>query len=213
MPFMSYQASVDDAMRTAGRLVKEGRAQAVKLEGGAPVIETIKRLADAGFAVMGHLGLTPQSVNGMGGYRPQGRAKSDADQMIADALAIQDAGAFSVVLELIPADLAKTITDRLEIPTIGIGAGLECDGQVQVFHDILGMSLDFTPRHAKKYAEVGQTIADALSQYAVNVKNRRFPTEEQTVRIRKADEDGGKTAELKVSDGGLAGKKPKQRQL
>jgi 3-methyl-2-oxobutanoate hydroxymethyltransferase len=202
MPFMSYQASVEDAMHSAGRLVKEGGAQAVKLEGGAPVIETIKRLTDAGFAVMGHLGLTPQSVNGMGGYGVQGRSKSDAQRMSDDALAIQGAGAFSVVLELIPADLAQTITGRLEIPTIGIGAGLECDGQVQVFHDILGLSLDFTPRHAKKYAQVGQAIADALGQYADDVKNRRFPTEAQMVRVRKADKDAGKTTEMRVSGGG-----------
>ena len=198
MPFMSYQASVEDAMRTAGRLVKEGGAQAVKLEGGAPVIETVRRLTEAGFAVMGHLGLTPQSVNHMGGYRVQGRADDDAARMIEDALAIESAGAFSVVLELVPATLALAITEQLDIPTIGIGAGINCDGQVQVLHDILGLSLDFTPRHAKKYAEAGQVIIDALSRYADEVRSGEFPGEAQTPRERPK---AGEVTELNLADG------------
>ncbi len=198
MPFMSYQASVEDAMRTAGRLVKEGGAQAVKLEGGAPVIETVRRLTEAGFAVMGHLGLTPQSVNHMGGYRVQGRADDDAARMIEDALAIESAGAFSVVLELVPSTLALAITEQLDIPTIGIGAGINCDGQVQVLHDILGLSLDFTPRHAKKYAEAGQVIIDALSRYADEVRSGAFPGEAQTPRERPK---AGEVTELNLADG------------
>lgn len=204
MPFMSYQASVEDAMRTAGRLVKEGGAQAVKLEGGAPVVETVRRLTGAGFAVMGHLGLTPQSVHHMGGYRVQGRAEDAASGMIADAQSLEEAGAFAIVLELVPSTLAQAITERLEIPTIGIGAGVECDGQVQVLHDILGLSLDFTPRHAKKYAEVGQVIVDALCRYVDEVESRDFPGEAQTPRERANSPAGAPVSvvtEMNIADG------------
>ncbi len=204
MPFMSYQASKEDALRTAGRLLKEGGAQAVKLEGGAPVIETVRAITDAGIACMGHLGLTPQSVNQLGGYRVQGRDEDDARQMIQDALALQDAGAFSVVLELVPTELAAEITEALDIPTIGIGAGPECDGQVQVFHDIMGLSLDFTPRHARKYAQVGDVIIDALGRYMDDVEKGEFPTEAESVRPSPSNgrpQSKGNVTELDVASG------------
>ena len=200
MPFMSYQASTADALRTAGRLIKEGSAQAVKLEGGAPIIESVRAITDAGIACMGHLGLTPQSVNQLGGYRVQGRDEEGARQIVQDALALQDAGTFSVVLELVPTELAAEITEALDIPTIGIGAGPECDGQVQVFHDIMGLSLDFTPRHAKKYARVGDVIIDALGRYMDEVEKGEFPTDAESVRSSHR-QTSGKVTELDVATG------------
>ena len=200
MPFMSYQASTADALRTAGRLIKEGSAQAVKLEGGAPIIESVRAITDAGIACMGHLGLTPQSVNQLGGYRVQGRDEEGARQIVQDALALQDAGTFSVVLELVPTELAAEITEALDIPTIGIGAGPECDGQVQVFHDIMGLSLDFTPRHAKKYAQVGDVIIDALGRYMGEVEKGEFPTDADSVRSSHR-QTSGKVTELDVATG------------
>jgi 3-methyl-2-oxobutanoate hydroxymethyltransferase len=180
MPFMSYQASVEDALRNAGRLLKEGGAQAVKVEGGAPVVETVRAFDAAGIAVMGHLGLTPQSVHKLGGYAVQAKAAAEAKQLVDDALGLEAAGVFAIVLELIPAELAEVVTQRLSIPTIGIGSGLPCDGEVQVWHDVLGLSLDFNPRHAAKFCEAGQVIVDALSRYATDVRENRFPTEAQT---------------------------------
>ena len=200
MPFMSYQASTADALRTAGRLIKEGSAQAVKLEGGAPIIKSVRAITDAGIACMGHLGLTPQSVNQLGGYRVQGRDEDGARQIVQDALALQDAGTFSVVLELVPTELAAEITEALDIPTIGIGAGPECDGQVQVFHDIMGLSLDFTPRHAKKYARVGDVIIDALGRYMNEVEKGEFPTDAESVRSSHRQTSGTVT-ELDVATG------------
>ena len=200
MPFMSYQASTTDALRTAGRLIKEGGAQSVKIEGGAPIIESVRAITDAGIACMGHLGLTPQSVNQLGGYRVQGRDEAGARQIIQDALALQDAGAFSVVLELVPTELASEITEMLDIPTIGIGAGPECDGQVQVFHDIMGLSLDFIPRHAKKYARIGDVIIDALGRYVDEVEKREFPTDAESVRS-SSPQTSGKVTELDVASG------------
>lgn len=192
MPFMSYQASTADALRNAGRLLKEGGAQAVKLEGGAVVVDTVKAMVAAGIAVMGHLGLTPQSVHQLGGYGVQGRTVEAARTLIEEARALEKAGAFAIVLELVPAELAREVTDALDIPTIGIGAGPGCDGQVQVWHDLLGLSLDFTPRHASKYAEVGTTMLDALERWAEDVRQGRFPTEAQTSHVREPLDIGSK---------------------
>ncbi|MEX2465955.1 MAG: 3-methyl-2-oxobutanoate hydroxymethyltransferase [Gemmatimonadota bacterium] len=192
MPFMSYQASTADALRNAGRLLKEGGAQAVKVEGGSAVVETVSALVGAGVAVMGHLGLTPQSVHQLGGYGIQGRTAEAARKLLDDARALEKAGAFALVLELVPAELAQEVTDTLNIPTIGIGAGGGCDGQVQVWHDLLGLSLDFVPRHASKYAEIGTTILEALERWSADVRERRFPTEAQTSHVREAIDLGSK---------------------
>jgi 3-methyl-2-oxobutanoate hydroxymethyltransferase len=176
MPFMTYKASVEQAMNNAARLMQESGVSAVKVEGGKYIAPTIDRLVEAGIPVMAHIGLTPQSVNQFGGFRVQGKDKDTAEQLLCDAQAVQDAGAFALVLELVPAQLAQEITTRLQIPTIGIGAGPHCSGQVQVFHDILGLFPSFGPRHAKKYAEAGQVIQDAISQYVAEVKDKQFPT-------------------------------------
>ncbi|MDO8616312.1 MAG: 3-methyl-2-oxobutanoate hydroxymethyltransferase [Dehalococcoidia bacterium] len=180
MPFMSYQASPADALRNAGRLLKEGGAQSVKLEGGARVAETVRMMVEAGIPVMGHVGLTPQSVNQFGGYKVQGKTPAAAVRLLSDAMALQEAGAYAIVLETIPAQVAETITGKLSIPTIGIGAGPGCDGQVQVFHDLLGLFTDFTPRHARRYAEVGETIINAVRNYAFDVQEGRFPTDKES---------------------------------
>ncbi len=174
MPFMTYQPSAEDAMRNAGRLLQEGGAQAVKLEGGRAIAPTVQRLTDAGVPVMGHVGLLPQSVHQTGGYRPQGRTAEQARALLDDALALQDAGAFAVVIESVPADVAAEVTRRLAVPTIGIGAGAGCDGQIQVLHDILGLS-GRTPRHAKRYADLDAAILAALQAYRDDVTARRFP--------------------------------------
>lgn len=176
MPFMTYKVSVEQAMTNCARMMQEAGVSAVKVEGGASIAPTIARLVDAGIPVMAHIGLTPQSVNQFGGFRVQGREEDSARKLLHDAEAIQEAGAFAVVLELVTAPLAKMITEHLHIPTIGIGAGLDCDGQVQVFHDILGLHPSFGPRHAKKYAEVGTTIQNAIEQYVQEVDRRQFPT-------------------------------------
>ena len=178
MPFMSYQVGVEDALRNAGRMLQEGGAQAVKLEGGRRSAETVRRLVETGIPVMGHLGLTPQSVHQMSGYRVQGRSIDAAKRLVEDALELEAAGAFSIVLESVPAPLARYVTQRLSIPTIGIGAGPDCDGQVQVLHDILGLTAGFVPKHAKQYARLGLIIADALRAYTHEVQGRSFPGEE-----------------------------------
>jgi 3-methyl-2-oxobutanoate hydroxymethyltransferase len=180
MPFLSYQIDAETALRNAARLIQEGGAQAVKLEGGKTVAPIVRRLADAGLAVMGHIGLTPQHVNQLGGYRVQGKSEITANQILEDALALQDAGAFAVVLELIPVELAKKITEALDIPTIVIGACVHCDGQVQVFHDMLGLDPDFRPRHSGKYADLASIIRDALEQYSDDVRDGAFPTDAQS---------------------------------
>jgi 3-methyl-2-oxobutanoate hydroxymethyltransferase len=180
MPFMSYQASREDALRNAGRLLKEGGAQSVKLEGGVQVADTVRFIVDAGIPVMGHIGLTPQSINQLGGYRVQGKTRATAVRLIDDAEALERAGAYAVVLECVPAPLARTITERLTIPTIGIGAGPDCDGQVQVFHDLLGLFDGFVPKHAKRYAELGPQITEAVHAYAKEVRERRFPTKKES---------------------------------
>lgn len=195
MPFMSYQASLSDALRNAGRLLKEGGAQAVKLEGGASMVETVRSLVGSGVAVMGHLGLTPQSVHQLGGYGVQARTAAAARTLLDDARALEEAGAFALVLELVPAELAAEVTAELSIPTIGIGAGGACDGQVQVWHDLLGLSMDFTPRHAKRYAEVGTVIQEALERWADDVRGRRFPTDQQTSHLTEGIDLGTKTLE------------------
>jgi 3-methyl-2-oxobutanoate hydroxymethyltransferase len=184
MPFMSYQTSREDALRNAGRLLKEGGAQSVKLEGGVHVAETVRFIVNAGIPVMGHIGLTPQSINQLGGYKVQGKTPAAAVRLINDAEALEQACAYAIVLECVPAQLAGTITERLAIPTIGIGAGPDCDGQVQVFHDLLGLFEHFVPKHAKRYATLGPQITEAVRAYAEEVRERRFPTEHESFLAR-----------------------------
>ncbi len=181
MPFMSYQASVEDAVRNAGRFVKEGGACAIKLEGGTPYTAQIRAIIDAGIPVMGHVGLLPQSYNLSSGYRIQGKSKHEADKIIEDAEAVQESGAFAVVFEGVPGDLAERITKLLDIPTIGIGAGPFCDGQIQVYHDILGLYGDFSPKHAKRYGNFGVEIQKKLAEYKNEVEGKTFPTKEHFI--------------------------------
>ena len=181
MPFMSYQASVEDAVRNAGRFVKEGGACAIKLEGGTPYTAQIRAIIDTGIPVMGHVGLLPQSYNLSSGYRIQGKSKLEAKKIIEDAAAVQESGAFAVVLEGIPANLAERITKLLDIPTIGIGAGPFCDGQIQVYHDILGLYGDFSPKHAKRYGNIGVEIQKKLAEYKNEVEGKTFPTKEHFI--------------------------------
>lgn len=187
LPFLSYQVSVADAVANAGRLIKEGGAEAVKLEGGIAVAETIRALSMVDIPVMGHIGLTPQSVHRMGGHKVQGRRRGgkagDRERVIDDALAVEDAGAFAVVLEGIPIDLAAEITEQLSIPTIGIGAGPHCDGQILVLHDVLGLCEQFTPRFAKRYAELWTAAGAAVAAYVAEVRNHQFPTEAHSFHV------------------------------
>jgi len=185
MPFMSYKVSVEQALTNGARLMQETGVGAIKLEGGEYIAPTIARLVQAGIPVMAHIGLTPQSVRELGGYRVQGKDTRAAEQILRDAQAVQDAGAFAVVLELIGAQLAELVTRRLDIPTIGIGAGPHCDGQVQVIQDILGLYPSFGPRHAKKYADVGAIIQQAVGQYVAEVKARQFPTVENSFTMNE----------------------------
>ncbi len=180
LPFMSYQASDDDAVRNAGRLIAEGGAQAVKLEGGGRVLSAVRRMVDAGIPVMGHLGLTPQSVNAFGGFKVQGRGDEAAEKLVEDALRLQDAGAFALVIETIPAELAKRVTDALTIPTIGIGAGIDCDGQVLVCYDMLGLFEGFMPKFVKRYASLAEAAREATKRYVEEVKAGTFPSEEHS---------------------------------
>ncbi len=180
MPFMSFQAGPQDALRNAGRMLKEGGAQSVKLEGGRRVADTISLLVSSGIPVMGHIGLTPQSVNQFGGYKVQGKTPAAAVKLINDAVALEQAGAYAVVLETIPAQLGEVITQKVSVPTIGIGAGPHCDGQVQVFHDLLGLFEEFVPRHAKRYAQLGEVIKEAVGRYASEVQEGAFPTEKES---------------------------------
>ncbi len=181
MPFGSYQVSPEEAVRSAIRLVKEGGAQAVKLEGGRSMRETIARITAAEIPVMGHVGLTPQAIHRMGGYRVQGRGEAGRERILADARAVEAAGAFAVVLEGMPAELAREISGLLQIPTIGIGAGVHCDGQVLVMHDLLGMS-DWTPSFAKPYANLGALAGQAARRFAEEVADQKFPDEEHSYR-------------------------------
>jgi 3-methyl-2-oxobutanoate hydroxymethyltransferase len=181
MPFLSYQVSTEQALRNAGRLLQEGGAQGVKLEGGKQTVGITARLVDAGIPVMGHLGLTPQSVHQLGGYRAQGRTLAEAEELQSDALALERAGAFAIVLESIPATLAEQITASLSIPTIGIGAGVHCDGQIQVLHDILGLNPNPEhPRHAKAYGDLGNDLRNAVNAYVQDVESGAFPTREHS---------------------------------
>lgn len=185
MPFMSYQTSTYDAVVNAGRLIKEGRAHAVKLEGGVEVFNQIQSIVNSSIPVMGHIGLTPQSVNAFGGFKVQGRDELAAKKLIEDALAVEDAGAFAVVLEGVPSKLASLITKKLTIPTIGIGAGVSCDGQVLVYQDMLGMFSDFTPKFVKKYENIGEKMKNAFSNYIDEVKTEVFPSEEHSFKINE----------------------------
>jgi 3-methyl-2-oxobutanoate hydroxymethyltransferase len=186
MPFMSYQVSPAQALENAGRLVREGRAQSVKLEGGQRSAPAIRAIVEAGIPVVGHVGLTPQSVHAIGGFRVQGRDQATADRILADAIAVQEAGAFAVVLEMVPEDVASHVTASLEVPTIGIGAGAGCDGQVLVCNDLLGMDLSFRPRFVKRYAELEGAIVEAMRGYADDVRSGAFPGPENSFRRRSA---------------------------
>ncbi len=182
MPFISYQTCVPDAVRNAGRLLQEGWAQAVKLEGGQRVIEQVKAIVKADIPVMGHLGLTPQSVHAFGGFKVQAKGEEAARMLKENALLLQDAGAFSIVLECVPAAVAKDVTEALSIPTIGIGAGVDCDGQVLVIQDLLGMSREFKPKFVKRYTDLFEIIKGAVNTYAKEVKERTFPDEEHSFK-------------------------------
>lgn len=186
LPFMAYQVDANEAMRNAGRLMQEGGAHTVKMEGGVAIAATVRRIVDAGVPVMGHIGLTPQSVNALGGYRVQGRTRETAKRLLDDALALQDSGAYAVVLECVPSPLARVITERLRIPTIGIGAGPDCDGQVQVFHDMLGLFPDFVPRHARQYATLAQDVTAAFKRYSEDVRSGDFPAESESFTMNEA---------------------------
>lgn len=183
MPFMSYQTSVYDAVVNAGRLMKEARANAVKLEGGAEVCPQIEAIVSAGIPVVAHLGLTPQSINAFGGFKVQGKSEAAAQKLLDDARAVQAAGAFSVVLECVPAKLAKKVTQELSIPTIGIGAGPDCDGQVLVYQDMLGMFSDFTPKFVKKYADLGSLMRQAFESYHSELQSGEFPSQQHCYAI------------------------------
>lgn len=182
MPFLSFQVSKEQALRNAGRFLQEAGAEAIKLEGGVPMGDTIAAIVNAGIPVMGHVGLTPQSVHRFGGYKIQGREKRQHEMIIRDALAIQEAGAFAIVLEGVPAGLAKEITERVTIPTIGIGAGIHCDGQVLVVHDMLGLFDDFTPKFVKRYADIKSAMTAAVKDFIDEVRERRFPGEEHSFK-------------------------------
>ncbi|MGE9874435.1 3-methyl-2-oxobutanoate hydroxymethyltransferase [Hornefia butyriciproducens] len=187
MPFMSYQLSVEQGLMNAGRLMKEARGQAVKLEGGARVCPQIRAMTDAGIPVMAHLGLTPQSVNAFGGHRVQGKTDDAARQLMEDAHKIEDAGAFAVVLECVPAPLAARISQQLKIPTIGIGAGNGCDGQILVYQDMLGMFNDFTPKFVKHFSNIGEEMSRAFRDYISEVRSGAFPDEEHSFKMKNED--------------------------
>jgi 3-methyl-2-oxobutanoate hydroxymethyltransferase len=180
MPFMTYQVSIEDALRNAARFMQEGGAQAVKLEGGEVMAETVKKIVSYGIPVMGHIGLTPQSIHQLGGFKVVGKTSEAAIRMLNDAIALDEAGAFAIVLECVPEPLSKLITERVSAPTIGIGAGKYCDGQVQVISDILGLYTDFVPKHAKQYARLFEIIKKATADYIAEVKAGTFPTEKQS---------------------------------
>ena len=192
MPFMTYQVSPEIALQNAGRLIQEGKAQSVKLEGGKQMASTIEKIVQSGIPVVGHIGLTPQSVHALGGFKVQGRAQEAQDRLISDALAIEDAGASLLVLELVPKELAKIISEKLHIPTIGIGAGSYCDGQVLVCNDLLGLDLRFKPRFLKRYATLEENILESVRSYVRDVRDGSFPTdkhsfttERKTTKLRR----------------------------
>ncbi len=185
MPFMSYHVSDAETIRNAGRFIQEGGAEAVKMEGGSRILDKVRAVVAAGISVMGHVGLTPQSVHQFGGYRVQGKNYQDSRQIKKDALDLQDAGVFSLVLEGIPLELAAEITAELEIPTLGIGAGVHCDGQILVTQDLLGMNLDFSPKFVKKFGEVGTAIQSAVQGYVDEIKSGAFPDEAHSYHLKK----------------------------
>jgi 3-methyl-2-oxobutanoate hydroxymethyltransferase len=180
MPFMTYNVSTEDALRNAARFIQEGGTQAVKLEGGETVADTVSRLVACGIPVQGHIGLTPQSVNQLGGYKVIGKTPEVAIRLLNDAKSLEQAGVFSIVLEAVPTQLSKLITERVSVPTIGIGAGKHCDGQVQVISDLLGLYTDFVPKHAKQYAKLSPAINKAVTDYIAEVKSGDFPTPQQS---------------------------------
>ncbi len=180
MPFLSYQVNEDEAVRNAGRFLQEAGAEGVKLEGGKSVAPIVKRMATAGIPVMGHLGLTPQSVHAFGGYKVQGRSEASARELLADAQALEAAGCFSIVLECVPANLGQEVSRALSIPTIGIGAGNQCDGQVLVLYDCLGLTTDLNPKFVKHFAHLREEVGKGLKQYIEEVKDRRFPSKDQS---------------------------------
>jgi 3-methyl-2-oxobutanoate hydroxymethyltransferase len=184
LPFMSYKISPEQAMTNAARMMQEGGVSAVKLEGGDTLAWTIQRIVTSGIPVMGHIGLTPQSVNQFGGFRVQGRELASARQLVRDALTLQDAGAFAIVLELVPAPLAEYITSLLQIPTIGIGAGAGCDGQVQVVHDLFALAGEFVPKHARQYSDLGAIMTEGLKEYVRRVREGSFPTPDHSFSMR-----------------------------
>jgi len=180
MPFMSYQADSAEAVRNAGRVLKEGHAQAVKIEGGEEFAPTVERMVDAGIPVVGHLGLTPQSVHQSGGYRVQGRGDRAREQLLRDAEALEEAGIYTLVLEMVPSELACAVTERVDVPTVGIGAGAETDGQVLVLYDLLGLDTRFTPKFLKRYANLEEDVIEALETYRSEVRSGEFPTDEHS---------------------------------
>lgn len=180
MPFMTFQVSAEEAFRNAGRIMKESGIAAVKLEGGKTVLDAVSRMTEAGIPVMGHLGLTPQSINKFGTYRARGTDPEEADRIFREAHELQEAGAFSIVLEKIPAELGKKITESLEIPTIGIGAGPYCDGQILVYTDMLGLTVEFSPRFVRRYASLNQEMNEAFQRYINDIRNNNFPTIEES---------------------------------
>lgn len=183
MPFMSYEVSVEQAVTNAGRLLKEGRANCVKLEGGREVCPQVAAIVAAGIPVMGHVGLTPQSINAFGGFKVQGKSEAAARKLIEDARALQEAGAFAIVLEAVPAKLATLVTEAVDVPTIGIGAGAGCDGQILVYQDMLSMFSDFCPKFVKQFANVGQAMREGFAAYINEVQAGTFPSEEHTFKI------------------------------
>ena len=180
MPFMSFQASIDDAVRNAGRIMKEVGVGAVKLEGGAYIADIVKHLVKIGIPVMGHLGLTPQAINKFGTYEVRATTKQEAEELLNDAKVLSEAGVFSIVLEKIPAELARRVTESISVPTIGIGAGPHCDGQVLVVYDMLGLTEEFQPRFVRRYSEMAETVRGAFRKYITDVKSRRFPTKDES---------------------------------
>jgi len=180
MPFMTYHISISQALENAARFIQEGGAQAIKLEGGVTVAEKVQRIVECGIPVMGHIGLTPQSIHQFSGFKVQGKTPEAAARLLKDARALEEAGAFSIVMETVPAPLSKLITDSISIPTIGIGAGIGCDGQVQIINDILGSFTDFVPKHAKQYAKLADIMSSAITEYYNEVKAGSFPTDEHS---------------------------------
>ena len=196
MPFMTYHASASEALHNAARFMQEAGAQAVKLEGGVTMAETVKRIVDCGIPVMGHIGLTPQSVHQLGGFKVQGKTQESAVRLVKDARALDEAGAFAIVLEAVPTPLARIITRKVSVPTIGIGAGPFCDGQVQVVSDMLGLFTDFVPRHSRQYARLADGIKQAVGDYVKEVQAGAFPTDKQSFTM-----DEGLLAELEKQEG------------